>query len=382
MLIAHNNPSCPLVENITKADSFIAQVLNNYDEALGNRILEEELLTQMDLGARGLLLASYRDAFAMALRLCAVKPDDVLFYPLNGKLEGADLASATGMKIFLVDIDSTTRGISPEGIASILSEIKGKYLNSRKVVVIEHTDGVQANYESFRSLVEEENLIVIENGTELQSTSSKAIRSSLGGYLILPIGEYADGIGRSGVVLVCPSEERYIKGKELLARLAKSNLYDALGTRMNRNSLCSTMQLIRGYIERQSLSEKSEKRFQIASAYRNGLEPILGVYMHHYPTLREGIGTPLRCILSVDRTLVNFSKDELIIKLQEQEIEALPIAKPLNQIPKYSRLISYRNGLSEAWYERSLLLPSGSGMPLEKVDQIVKLIYNIVQHFN
>lgn len=81
----------------------------------------------------------------------------------------------------------------------------------------------------------------------------------------------------------------------------------------------------------------------------------------------------LTCLL-VDREVTGWAPEELRAALEEADIEARPLWKPMHLQPVYADRPSFLSGASEELFERGLALPSGSALTREDIDRVTRVI--------
>lgn len=382
MFIPQNNPTLSLVEPFAKRQGYLFELCQSYPEALWRELLEKELLDSPSLGGRAILLPSVEIAFALALRLIGFGANDLAFCPIPSPLALVDLIYSLRGTLYFVDINPSTLSISAEGVKACSRDVADWRHRKKKVVVVEHFGGIEADTRVLKAFIDTEQLIPIELCQELSASTESICQHSLGGYQILSLGEYAEGISSAGVMLVCPTVERCERGRSLIRSLRLSAMRDPVIPLLYGDLRISSMQLVRAFIEREYIEEKGKRRQTIADFYRESISKILGISLFDSFRRSDYSFYPLRNILLVDNSLLNFTKEELIVRLQEKGIEAISFPMPLYMHPRYSRYKRYLNGLSSGWYDKALYLPGGSGLSMEGGHYVVDEILSIVRHFN
>ncbi|MGB3606975.1 DegT/DnrJ/EryC1/StrS family aminotransferase, partial [Psychroserpens sp.] len=78
----------------------------------------------------------------------------------------------------------------------------------------------------------------------------------------------------------------------------------------------------------------------------------------------------LTCMLTPSEAI----KNNLIVALDHQNIEARPLWKPLHLQPIFEDAPRYLNGISEDLFKRGLCLPSGSSLSEEDLHRVCAVI--------
>lgn len=122
-----------------------------------------------------------------------------------------------------------------------------------------------------------------------------------------------------------------------------SNLLAALG----RSQLCD-------------LERRVEARRQHNDAYRSALGHLPGIeFMPEAPRARSTFW--LTC-LTIDPARAPVDREDVRKHLEDQDIEARPVWKPMHLQPAFAEFESYGGTVSERLFEHGLCLPSGSSL--------------------
>lgn len=70
------------------------------------------------------------------------------------------------------------------------------------------------------------------------------------------------------------------------------------------------------------------------------------------------------------------NRESIRLALDERNIEARPLWKPMHKQPVFKNYPTYTNGVSESLFERGLCLPSGSNLSKVDLDRVIEVINN------
>lgn len=381
-MIPQNNPSLSILQTLSDTHGFLFEVLQTSDEVTMSLMLQHELLRRFRQEERGIFLPSFGSAMALALRLANVTAEDAVFYPLNGSCVGAELCLSTGARVTFVDVEGAGLGISPNALKEALLAVKREHPPRRNILILRNFNGIRSDYAELRLPIEEESMLVIEDARDNQRINSAIDSPFFEGYRIVSAGEFSEGLGGAGVLLICPNEDRYANAGELLKRLERANQADYFFPSLTPELGYSTLQLIRAYDESERLPAKSAQRALVLEAYKDGLSPVWGLDLWESAFLSPSDAVPLRVVLSVDSSLLNFSKSELVAYLQERGACAMPFPKPLHLEQRFREVKCFFTGISEAWYENGIFLPCGSGLGISHVRNICDMMNAFVLKYN
>ena len=71
------------------------------------------------------------------------------------------------------------------------------------------------------------------------------------------------------------------------------------------------------------------------------------------------------------------NRESIRLALEERNIEARPLWKPMHKQPVFKNYPTYTNGVSESLFERGLCLPSGSNLLKEELNRVIDVINRV-----
>lgn len=128
--------------------------------------------------------------------------------------------------------------------------------------------------------------------------------------------------------------------------------------------------------ERVNASRANFKRYEEAFSSIKGVE--------FQPELKGAYSNRLLTALTIDPEVTGITRTEIIEKLEESNIEARPVWKPMYLQPLFEEYYSHEedNSVSYALFEKGLCLPSGTIEQQEKVIEIVKEVFCLIIFIN
>ena len=84
----------------------------------------------------------------------------------------------------------------------------------------------------------------------------------------------------------------------------------------------------------------------------------------------------LTCII-VDPDVAGFSREDIRLALEKENIESRPLWKPMHLQPVYKNQPAYTNGISEKLFTTGLCLPSGTGLSGQDLNGIIDCITKV-----
>jgi dTDP-4-amino-4,6-dideoxygalactose transaminase len=156
----------------------VGEVLDSGRFLLGERVAEfETAVAGMCGAAHGIGTSSGLDALTIALRACAIGPDDEVIAPAFGPVPTVAAILATGAEPVLCDVDAVTLTLDPDRLAEATTA------RTRAVVPV-HLYGQCADMEGVMRFARDRDLIVVED-------VAQAIGASFGGRPAGSIGDAA-----------------------------------------------------------------------------------------------------------------------------------------------------------------------------------------------
>ena len=84
-------------------------------------------------------------------------------------------------------------------------------------------------------------------------------------------------------------------------------------------------------------------------------------------------------MIQVDQSKAGFSRDDIRLALQEENIESRPTWKPMHLQPLYKSIPFYGSDISNTLFDQGLCLPSGSNMTNKDFNRIKAVLTKFLQ---
>jgi dTDP-4-amino-4,6-dideoxygalactose transaminase len=127
-----------------------------------------------------------------------------------------------------------------------------------------------------------------------------------------------------------------------------------------------------GRAQLRRLGERVEQRRRNFELYREGLESTPGISF--MPEASYGRSTRWLTVILVDPKEFSASREDIRQHLEEVNIEARPVWKPMHLQPVFAACRRVNGAVAETLFERGLCLPSGSQMTASDVARTVDRI--------
>jgi dTDP-4-amino-4,6-dideoxygalactose transaminase len=82
-------------------------------------------------------------------------------------------------------------------------------------------------------------------------------------------------------------------------------------------------------------------------------------------------------VLTVDPVAFGSDREAIRLALEEENIEARPVWKPMHQQPVFARCDAIGGAVADALFDQGLCLPSGSSLTSEQQDRVIDVIRRV-----
>lgn len=167
-----------------------------------------------------------------------------------------------------------------------------------------------------------------------------------------------------------------------LATQARQPVVHYEHTEVGYNYRLSNLLAAIGRVQLARLDEMMERRRQHRLRYIEHFEGLPGVTVFGEPSGVDDAATRdnwwLTSVL-IDPQRAGFSREELRLTLEAEDIEARPLWKPMHLQPVFRGLRAFTNGTSERLFETGLALPSGSVLGPAEIERVSGVLTDFLQ---
>lgn len=349
----------------------------NWIAPLGENVnrFEEELASYVGSGYAASLSAGTA-ALHLAIKAAGVKRGDVVFCSSLTFSATVNPAIYEGAIPVFIDSEKDTYNMDPVALEKAFE----KYPNVKAVLVV-HLYGIAANIQEIANICEKHNVVLIEDAAESLGTTvngkftgtfgkfgvfsfngNKIITTSGGGMLV---SEDKDAIAKTRFWATQAREQaRHYEHKEIGYNYRMSNICAGIG---------------RGQLK--VLEDRIAKKTEIFNNYKEGFKDIADIQMQTVDSSQRP-NYWLSTILLDENSSVK--PLDIIIALEENNIEARPIWKPMHMQPVFKDADFVKAdesipAISEDIFARGVCLPSDTKMTKEEqqiVIDIIKRLWN------
>jgi pyridoxal phosphate-dependent aminotransferase EpsN len=331
--------------------------------------LEQEFSTRIGLPC--VALSSGTAGIHLGVRLMNIHPgDEVIVSTLTFAATCNPVLYEQGVPVFM-DSDYSSWNLDPQRLADFLRQ-RAAVNRIPKAIIVVHIFGQSADMEPILGLCREYGVRVIEDAAE-----------ALGAlYRDKPVGTMGDvGIFSfngnkiitcsGGGMLASPDADLVARARFWSAQARDPGLnylHSELGYNYRLSNVLAG--IARGQLE--VLDERVAQRRAIAARYQQGLSNLAG--FSFMPQAPYGLHTNwLSCCL-IDPKEFGTDQPGLLRALDDANIEARPVWKPLHTQKLYQKYECIGGAVAKDLNERGICLPSSSSLSLEDQEFIIDVI--------
>lgn len=324
----------------------------------------------------------------LALRVIGIKPGDEVIVPTVTFIAAVNPVKYMGAEPIFMDCDDTLN-MDMDKLEEFLKNecdyIDGKVINKKtkkqiKAIVVVHVFGNPANMEKLMDLKEKYNLKVVEDATE-----------ALGSYYLEGRykGKFCGTIGDIGVYsfnankiittggggMVVANNQELLDKVAFLGVQAKTDSLYFVHDEIGYNYRMTNIQAAYGVDQIDRLEGFIETKIKNYNLYKQAIENIEGLTL--LPFREDTRANHWFYSVIVDKEKYGIDRDELLRKLNEENIQTRPLWRLIHKQKPYLNNQTYR--IEKAcYYEENLInVPCSSNLSEEDVEVVIKMLREI-----
>ncbi len=365
-----------------KEQKYIQEAFDlNWIAPLGNNVtgFEQELAAYNNVSDVA-VLTSGTAAIHLALRLLDISSEDTVFVSSLTFVASANPILYQGATPVLIDSEPETWNMSPKALERALQDAyeQGKL---PKAVIVVHLYGQSAKMDEILTACVKYNIPVIEDAAESLGSVYKGQKSGThGDYGIYSFNGNKIITTSGGGALVANNEEAIQKARFLSTQARDPAPYyqhSEVGYNYRMSNIVAGIG--RGQLE--VLDERITQRRAVFNRYEETFANIRGISFQ--PELENTKSNRWLTALTVNSEKTGVTRTEIIERLEEDNIEARPVWKPMHLQPLFEGVAYYPheqgNSISDQLFEQGLCLPSGSNMSIEGQNKVIDIIKELLQ---
>ena len=351
--------------------------VNAFEKALRDFLIENGKLKVEDEGKQVVALSAGTAALHLGLILLGVgEGDEVICQSFTFSASANPIAYLGATPVF-VDSERETWNMDPVLLEEAIKDRLKKTGRLPKAIIPVHLYGMPGKLDVILEVARRYKIPVLEDSAEALGSEYKGKKcGTFGEYAALSFNGNKIITTSGGGALVCPSEER-AKRALFYATQAREQAphyqHEKIGYNYRMSNICAGIGRGQMFV----LDEHVARRREIHDLYVKLLAGVKGVKVMCQPEGEDFNSNYWLTCITVDPEEAGFTREDVRLALDEDNIESRPLWKPMHLQPVFKNAPFYGNGTSERLFEIGLCLPSGPTLTDEDVERVVKVIYDL-----
>lgn len=346
----------------------------NWVAPLGPNVnnFEEDLQKYLDHNVEVAALSSGTAALHLALIILGVKTDDeVLCQTFTFSASANPIAYQSATPVF-IDSEKDTWNMCPVALETAIVDriAKGK---KPKAIIVVHLYGMPAKMTEIMAIAAKYEIPLLEDAAEaLGSTYKGQNCGTFGEMAVLSFNGNKIITTSGGGALVCKTKTAKEKAV-FLSTQARDQAPHYQHSEIGYNYRMSNISAGIGRGQMEVLDERVAARRRNNQFYKEIFQDVRGVQVFTEPNDDYFSNHWLSAIV-VDPEVANFTREDLRLALEKENIESRPLWKPMHLQPVFENTPYYGEKVAEELFNNGLCLPSGSSLTDEDRERIKKVV--------
>ncbi|MGG0459568.1 aminotransferase class I/II-fold pyridoxal phosphate-dependent enzyme [Bacillus mycoides] len=354
---------------------------SNWIAPLGPNVDEFERELASFVGVKGgAAVSSGTAAIHLALRLLDVQKGDTVFCSSFTFVASANPIVYLGAEPVFIDSEPETWNMSPQALALALHDAD-KAGKLPKAVILVHLYGQSAKLDEILSLCNHYDVPIIEDAAESLGSTYKGKASGTFGRFGIYSFNGNKIITTSGGGMLVSDDVEALERARFLATQAKDPAPHYEHSEIGYNYRMSNILAGIGRGQLEVLEDRVRARRSIYKRYYEALSLIPGFYF--MSELENTRSNRWLTTLTIDEKESGISIGKLLRDLEEENIEARPMWKPLHVQSLFKRKKYYPHSknedVSQYLFQSGICLPSGSNMLVEHQQRVIQGVLKAIE---
>ena len=310
-------------------------------------------------------------AIHLALEILGVGPGDEVLCSTLTFCATANPVLYVGARPVFIDSEPASWNMDPQLLADELDACAERGRLPRAVIVV-HLYGQSADFTPIAEACGRYGIPILEDAAEALGATYRD--KPVGGLAALGAFSFNGNkiITTSGGGMLVSRNPEWIERARFLATQAKDPKPYYEHSSVGFNYRMSNVLAGVGRGQLRVLDSHVAARRANYDAYRAALSDVPGI--DFMPEASYGRATRWLTCITIDESRSGESREGLRIALEEENIEARPVWKPLHLQPVYAGCRSRGGELAEQLFRSGLCLPSGSGLTEEQRGRVIDVV--------
>lgn len=320
-------------------------------------------------------LSSGTAALHLALIILGVKHDDEVICQSFTFSASANPICYLGAKPVFVDSEAETWNICPKALEEAIID---RIANGQKpkAIIVVHLYGMPAKMNEIVEIANKYELPLIEDAAEALGSTFKGQNCGTFGELsILSFNGNKIITTSGGGALVCKTKEEKDKAV-FLSTQARDNAPHYQHSEIGYNYRMSNISAGIGRGQMEVLHDRISARRKNHDFYVDLFKDFEGVQVFTEPT-NDYFSNHWLSAVAIDSEIAGFSREDLRLTLEKDNIESRPLWKPMHLQPIFENCVYYGTSVAEELFKNGLCLPSGSNLTDDERARIKTVILSL-----
>ena len=342
---------------------FVQQAFDsNWVAPLGPNVngFEQDLIDYIKEDSKVACLSSGTAALHLALILADVQQvDTVICQSMTFSATANPIVYQKATPVF-IDSESDTWNMCPFALEEAIKEGISKSKKPKAIIVV-HLYGMPAKMDAILAIAKKYEITLIEDAAEALGSTYKGRKcGTFGDFGILSFNGNKIITTSGGGALVCKTEASKQKAI-FLATQARDHASHYQHSEIGYNYRMSNIVAGIGRGQMEVLDKHISYRRNNNQFYQELFKGVKGVTVFKEPTNEYFSNHWLSCIV-IDSAITGFSREDLRLHLEKENIESRPLWKPMHLQPVFKDCNYFGAKVSENLFNNGLCLPSGSNL--------------------
>jgi dTDP-4-amino-4,6-dideoxygalactose transaminase len=362
-----------------KEQQFIQQAFDtNWVVPLGPNVNGFEQYLQNFIGGEKhvVALSAGTAAIHLALIQLGVDPGDEVICQSFTFAATANPIKYLGANPVFIDSEPDTWNMSPTLLEEAIMDRFAKTGKKPKAIIPVHLYGMPAKMDKILEIADKFGIPVLEDAAESLGSKYKGqFCGTFGHFACLSFNGNKMITTSGGGALVCSTLEDANKTK-FYATQARDDAphyqHSHIGYNYRMSNICAGI----GRGQMLVLEHHIAARRNNHLIYCELLKDLGGISFLENPSSDFESNHWLTCIL-IDPKIAGFTREDLRLKMEEENIETRPLWKPMHLQPVFADCAFYGSGVAEELFNKGLCLPSHTNLTREDLQRVVEVIRNM-----
>jgi dTDP-4-amino-4,6-dideoxygalactose transaminase len=313
-------------------------------------------------------------ALHLALQLVGVEPGDEVFCSTLTFVATANPIKYLGAAPVFIDSDRTSWNMNPVLLREALDQ-RARWGKLPKAVILVHLYGQSADLDPIVEACDRYEIPLIEDAAEALGATYKGQMVGSSGRMSIFSFNGNKIITTSGGGMLVADDPNLIAKARFLATQARDPAPHYQHSKIGYNYRLSNVLAGIGRGQLQVLAERVKARRHNFYCYQKALGHLPGIAF--MPEASFGDPTHWLTCLTIDPAAFGCDREQVRMALQQANIEARPVWKPLHLQPVFANCDVMEGVVAENLFTQGLCLPSGSNLTNSDRQRVIEVIASI-----